>query len=58
VPHLHDGGTLYDAIRYDDPVPIANVIRKTYIPNLDLMKLEHARAPLCFRARRVYSFPA
>ena len=34
---LRDGGTLYDAIRYDDPVPIANVIRKTYIPNLDLI---------------------
>ena len=34
---LRDGGTLYDAIRYDDPVPIANVIRNTYIPNLDLI---------------------
>ncbi len=34
---LRDGGTLYDAIRYDNPVPIANVIRKTYIPNLDLI---------------------
>lgn len=34
---LQDGGTLYDAIRYDDPVPIASVIRKTYIPNLDLI---------------------
>lgn len=34
---LQDGGTLYDAIRYDNPVPIANVIRKTYIPNLDLI---------------------
>ncbi|OAN76830.1 plasmid partitioning protein RepA [Sulfitobacter sp. EhC04] len=34
---LHDGGTLYDAIRYDSPVPIADVIRKTYIPNLDLI---------------------
>ena len=34
---LQDGGTLYDAIRYDDPAPIASVIRKTYIPNLDLI---------------------
>lgn len=34
---LHDGGTLFDAIRYDSPVPIADVIRKTYIPNLDLI---------------------
>ncbi|MBT2132649.1 plasmid partitioning protein RepA [Aliiroseovarius lamellibrachiae] len=34
---LTDGGTLYDAIRYEDPVPIAQVIRKTYIPNLDLI---------------------
>ena len=34
---LLDGGTLYDAIRYEDPVPIAEVIRKTYIPNLDLI---------------------
>lgn len=31
------GGTLYDAIRYDDPVPIRDVIRATYIPNLDLI---------------------
>ncbi|WP_424928891.1 plasmid partitioning protein RepA [Amaricoccus tamworthensis] len=31
------GGTLYDAIRYDDPAPIKSVIRKTYIPNLDLV---------------------
>lgn len=45
---LRDGGTLYDAIRYEDPVPIANVIRKTYIPNLnlipgnlELMEFEH-----------------
>ncbi len=34
---LPDGGTLYDAIRYDEPVPIAEVIRPTYIPNLDLI---------------------
>ncbi|MDH2328135.1 plasmid partitioning protein RepA [Cereibacter sp. SYSU M97828] len=45
---LIDGGTLYDAIRYDDPVPLADVIRKSYFPgldiipgNLDLMEFEH-----------------
>jgi chromosome partitioning protein len=45
---LVEGGTLYDAIRYDDPVPIREVIRKTYIPgldlipgNLELMEFEH-----------------
>lgn len=45
---LLDGGTLYDAIRYDDPVPLADVIQSTYftnldiIPgNLDLMEFEH-----------------
>lgn len=45
---LVDGGTLYDAIRYDDPVPISDVIQKTYFPNLDivpgnldLMEFEH-----------------
>ena len=51
---LPDGGTLYDAIRYDDPAPIQSVIRKTYIPgldlipgNLELMEFEHdtPRAP-------------
>ncbi len=34
---LPEGGTLYDAIRYDDPEPIASVIRKTYLTNLDLI---------------------
>lgn len=34
---LPEGGTLYDAIRYEDPVPIKSVIRPTYIPNLDLI---------------------
>lgn len=29
-------GTIYDALRYDDPVPLAQVIRKTYFHNLDL----------------------
>ena len=45
---LLDGGTLHDAIRYDDPVPIRDVIRRTYftgldiVPgNLDLMEFEH-----------------
>ncbi len=45
---LLDGGTLYDAIRYDDPVPLKYVIQNTYftnldlIPgNLDLMEFEH-----------------
>ena len=45
---LLDGGTLYDAIRYDDPVPLSEVIQKTYfhdldiVPgNLDLMEFEH-----------------
>lgn len=34
---LLDGGTLYDAIRYDDPVPLRDVIQKTYFTNLDLV---------------------
>lgn len=34
---LQDGGTLYDAIRYENPAPIHSVIRKTYLPNLDLI---------------------
>lgn len=45
---LLDGGTLYDAIRYDDPVPLSQVIQKTYFTNLDivpgnldLMEFEH-----------------
>jgi len=45
---LPEGGTLYDAIRYDSPVPIRDVIRPTYIPgldlvpgNLELMEFEH-----------------
>lgn len=45
---LLDGGTLYDAIRYEDPVPLRDIIQKTYftnldlIPgNLDLMEFEH-----------------
>ncbi|WP_316014611.1 plasmid partitioning protein RepA [Roseobacter sp. HKCCA0434] len=45
---LAEGGTLFDAIRYDDPAPIREVIRPTYIPgldlipgNLELMEFEH-----------------
>ena len=45
---LMEGGTLYDAVRYDEPVPISDVIRKTYIRgldlipgNLELMEFEH-----------------
>ena len=45
---LGEGGTLYDAIRYDDPVPLADVIQQTYftgldiVPgNLELMEFEH-----------------
>lgn len=45
---LRDGGTLYDAIRYDDPRPMAGVVRRTYFANLDivpgnleLMEFEH-----------------
>lgn len=45
---LLDGGTLYDAIRYDDPLPLGDVIQKTYFTNLnivpgnlDLMEFEH-----------------
>jgi len=45
---LLDGGTIYDAIRYDDPVPLSGLIRKTYFTNLDivpgnldLMEFEH-----------------
>ncbi|WP_416237483.1 AAA family ATPase [Sulfitobacter sp. F26169L] len=45
---LLDGGTLYNAIRYDDPVPPRDVIQQTYPINIDtitgnlnLMKVEH-----------------
>ena len=33
---FRDGGTVYDAIRYDEPMPMRDVIRETYFPNLDL----------------------
>ncbi|MFV0361294.1 plasmid partitioning protein RepA [Tropicimonas sp.] len=45
---LLDGGTLYDAIRYDDPVPLSGIVQRTYFTNLDivpgnldLMEFEH-----------------
>lgn len=31
-----EGGTIYDVLTYSDPVPLSSIIRKTYIPNLDL----------------------
>lgn len=31
-----ESGTIYDALRYEDPVPLSQVIRKTYFHNLDL----------------------
>lgn len=31
-----EGGTIYDVLTYTDPVPISNIIKKTYFPNLDL----------------------
>lgn len=31
-----ESGTIYDALRYDDPVPLSAVVRKTYFHNLDL----------------------
>lgn len=45
---LLDGGTLYDAIRYEDPLPLSRIIRATHVTNLDiipgnldLMEFEH-----------------
>lgn len=34
---LHDGGTLHDVIRYEDPRPMTDVIQPTYFTNLDLV---------------------
>lgn len=31
-----ENGTIYDALKYEDPVPLSQVIRKTYFHNLDL----------------------
>lgn len=54
---LPDGGTIYDAIRYEDPLPLRSIIQKTYftnldlIPgNLDLMEFEHT-TPTALRER-------
>lgn len=54
---LIDGGTLYDAIRYEDPRPLSAVIQKTYFANLDLvpgnldlMEFEH-ETPRALAAR-------
>lgn len=54
---LLDGGTIYDSIRYDDPLPLRDVIQQTYftnldlIPgNLDLMEFEHT-TPMALRER-------
>ncbi|WP_260009000.1 plasmid partitioning protein RepA [Leisingera sp. M527] len=33
---LTDSGTIYDAVRYQDPAPMEKVVRKTYFQNLDL----------------------
>lgn len=31
-----EGGTIYDALKYEEPVPLSQVIRKTYFHKLDL----------------------
>jgi chromosome partitioning protein len=31
------GATMYGAIRYEDPLPLQSIIRKTYFPGLDLV---------------------
>ncbi len=31
-----ESGTVYDALKYEDPVPLSHVIRKTYFHNLNL----------------------
>ena len=31
-----ENGTVYDALKYEDPVPLSQVVRKTYFHNLDL----------------------
>ena len=48
---LIDGGTLHDTIRYDSPLPLSKIIRRTcftgldIVPgNLDLMEFEHETA--------------
>lgn len=32
-----DGGTLYDAIRYEDPCPLRDIVRPTYFTNLHII---------------------
>ncbi len=32
-----DGETLYSAIRFDNPVPAASVVRQTHVPNFDII---------------------
>ena len=31
-----ENGTIYDALKYEDPLPLSQIIRKTYFHNLDL----------------------
>lgn len=31
-----ENGTIYDALKYEDPVPMSRIVRKTYFHNLDL----------------------
>ncbi len=31
-----ESGTVYDALKYEDPVPMSQIVRKTYFHNLDL----------------------
>ena len=59
---LLDGGTLHDAIRYEDPVSIRKVIQPTYfdgldiVPgNLDLMEYEH-ETPAAIASRQTEPF--
>ncbi len=54
---LLDGGTLYDAIRYEDPLSLRDIIRPTYFTNLsivpgnlELMEFEH-ETPRALAAR-------
>lgn len=32
-----ESGTVYDALKYEDPMPLSQVVRKTYFHNLDLV---------------------
>lgn len=56
-----EGETLYGAIRYEDPRPIADIVRATYTPNLhlipgnlELMEFEH-ETPKAMSSGRVES---